>query len=92
MGSALTQPSCASRFSEHSGLLRTNSFAGDEISVVTSAEGSLVGTGITKDAGNHTFRAWMREDAGGDAFRSQELDEVFETFASAASWHSWSCR
>jgi hypothetical protein len=42
---------------------------GDEISVVTSAEGSLVATGITKDAGNYTFRAWMRKDAGDDAFR-----------------------
>jgi hypothetical protein len=42
---------------------------GDEISVVTSEEGSLVATGITKDAGNHTFRAWMREDAGDDACR-----------------------
>jgi len=42
---------------------------GDEISVVTSAEGSLVATGITKDAGNYTFRAWMREGAGDDAFR-----------------------
>jgi hypothetical protein len=41
---------------------------GDEISVVTSAEGSLVATGITKDAGNYTFRVWMREDAGDAAF------------------------
>lgn len=42
---------------------------GDELSVVTSAEGSLVATGITKDAGNYTFRVWTHENAGGDAFR-----------------------
>jgi hypothetical protein len=42
---------------------------GDEISVVASAEGPLVATGITKDAGNYTFRAWMREDAGDAALR-----------------------
>jgi len=40
---------------------------GDEISVVASAEGPLVATGITKDAGNYTFRAWMPEHAGGAA-------------------------
>jgi hypothetical protein len=37
---------------------------GDEISVMTSAEGQIVATGITKDAGNYTFRVWMREDTG----------------------------
>ena len=42
---------------------------GDELSVVTSAEGSLVATGITKDAGNYTFRVWTHENAGDDAFR-----------------------
>jgi len=42
---------------------------GDELSVVTSAEGPLIATGITKDAGNYTFRAWMREDAGDDEFQ-----------------------
>jgi Domain of unknown function (DUF4265) len=42
---------------------------GDELSVVTSAEGSLVATGISKDAGNHTFRAWLREDTGDDEVR-----------------------
>jgi Domain of unknown function (DUF4265) len=40
---------------------------GDEISVVTSAEGPIVATGITKDAGNYTFRVWMREDTGDTA-------------------------
>jgi len=42
---------------------------GDEIAVVASAEGPLVATGITRDAGNYTFRAWMREDAGDAALR-----------------------
>ena len=42
---------------------------GDELSVVTSAEGPLVATGITKDAGNYTFRVSMREDAGEDELR-----------------------
>ena len=37
---------------------------GDEISVMISAEGPTVATGITKDAGNYTFRVWMRQDAG----------------------------
>lgn len=42
---------------------------GDELSVVASAEGPLVATGIANDAGNYTFRVWMREDAGDDEFR-----------------------
>lgn len=42
---------------------------GDELSVVTSVDLSLVATGITKDAGNYTFRARMRDDAGDDEFR-----------------------
>jgi hypothetical protein len=42
---------------------------GDEISVVISAEGPLVATGVTKDSGNYTFRVWLREDAGDAALR-----------------------
>lgn len=42
---------------------------GDEISVVASAEGPLVATGITNDAGQYTFRTWMPEDAGDAALR-----------------------
>ena len=42
---------------------------GDEISVVTSAEGPIVATGVTKNSGNYTFRVWIREDAGDAALR-----------------------
>lgn len=42
---------------------------GDELSVVTSAEGPLVATGITTDGGNYTFRVAIPEDAGDAAFR-----------------------
>ncbi|WP_371405586.1 DUF4265 domain-containing protein [Kribbella sp. NBC_00662] len=43
---------------------------GDELSVVVSADGTLVGTGIVKDAGNHTFRLWFPSSADGDGIRS----------------------
>lgn len=36
---------------------------GDEVSVVASAEGPLVATGIVKDGGNYTFRVWFPEGA-----------------------------
>jgi hypothetical protein len=42
---------------------------GDEVSVVTSAEGPIVATGVTKNSGNYTFRVWMRQDAGDCALR-----------------------
>jgi hypothetical protein len=36
---------------------------GDELSVVASAEGPLVATGVTKDRGNYTFRVWLPASA-----------------------------
>jgi hypothetical protein len=36
---------------------------GDELSVVASAEGLLVATGVTKDGGNYTFRVWLPASA-----------------------------
>ena len=42
---------------------------GDEISVVTSAKGPIVATGVTKNSGNYTFRVWVREDAEDAALR-----------------------
>ena len=36
---------------------------GDELSVVASAEGSLVATGVTRDSGNYTFRIWLPASA-----------------------------
>jgi hypothetical protein len=36
---------------------------GDELSVVVSAEGLLVATGIAKDSGNYTFRVWLPASA-----------------------------
>jgi len=32
---------------------------GDELAVVASAEGPLVATGVSKGAGNYTFRVWL---------------------------------
>lgn len=42
---------------------------GDEISVMRSGEGALVATGVTKDAGNYTFRVWMPEASDVSALR-----------------------
>jgi hypothetical protein len=49
---------------------------GDEISVVTSAEGPIVATGVTKNSGNYTFRVWMRQDAGGSALRDVVTEDA----------------
>ena len=59
---------------------------GDEISVVVSAEEPLVATGITKDAGNCTFRAWMHEDAGDEALR--DVVTVFGALGCLIEGHS----
>jgi len=48
---------------------------GDELSVVASAEGPLVATGITKDSGNYTFRVWLPASTTDSAV--QELANEF---------------
>ncbi|NUR95090.1 MAG: DUF4265 domain-containing protein [Kribbellaceae bacterium] len=48
---------------------------GDEVAVMTSAEGSLVATGMARDGGNYTFRVWLDH---GDA---DEMREVITKFA-----------
>lgn len=47
---------------------------GDELSVVASAEGPLVATGVTKDNGNHTFRIWLPE-AATDSLSQEVVNE-----------------
>lgn len=42
---------------------------GDEVSVVQSAEGLLVATGVTRDGGNFTFRVWLPAAAEVDEYR-----------------------
>jgi hypothetical protein len=41
---------------------------GDEVTIMASAEGALVATGVVSDGGHHTYRIW-REDADADALR-----------------------
>lgn len=52
---------------------------GDEVSLVTSAEGAPVADGIVSDAGNFTFRViFDKADAGNE--RSRELMVEFERY------------
>ncbi len=46
---------------------------GDEVSVVTSAEGPLVATGVLSDAGHYTFRLWL-EDGDPAALRQVVME------------------
>lgn len=50
---------------------------GDRVTVVRSAEGPLVATGIAHDAGNNTFRYYLSETDDGEAWYPLALEFAF---------------